>query len=162
MAGTAPVGDAGSVTPLGPTTTVFTYESGYQSLSFAIPTTGAHSIAFGVVDVNDTLGASGLLVDDVQVAAVPEPSSIALLLAGLALVAVMGRRQIAGQVIVRCIVGLHTVRLYRDAKHLLRGSDTLRPSDNFLAAIHKLGSKLFHQGIAALRIQGFKRRCRAS
>lgn len=86
---------ANTFTPLGPTATVFTYESGFQPLSFAITTSGAHSIAFGAVDVNDALGASALLVDDVRVTAVPEPSAVMLLLAGLALVAVTARRRIA-------------------------------------------------------------------
>ena len=86
---------ANTFTPQQPTATVFTSESGFQPSSFAISTSGLHSIAFGVVDVNGALGASALLVDDVRVTAVPEPSSVMLLLAGLAVVAVTARRRIA-------------------------------------------------------------------
>ena len=47
---------------------------------------GSHSLAFGVVDVNDVLGVSTLTVSDLNLAAgaVPEPGSLALMLAGLA------------------------------------------------------------------------------
>ncbi len=50
---------------------------------------GAHSLAFGVVDVNDVLGVSTLTVSDVNLAegAVPEPGSLALMLAGLGVLA---------------------------------------------------------------------------
>lgn len=47
---------------------------------------GAHTLAFGVVDVNDVDGVSTLSVSDVNLAsstAVPEPGSLALMLAGL-------------------------------------------------------------------------------
>ncbi len=51
---------------------------------------GVHTLAFGVVDVNDVLGVSTLSVSDVNLAAasaVPEPGSLALMLAGLGLLA---------------------------------------------------------------------------
>ncbi len=89
---------ANTFTASGPTLSVFTYETGFKSMSFALPASGAHSIAFGVVDVDDALGASALLVDNVTVTAVPEPSSVMLLLAGLALVGVTARRRIAALV----------------------------------------------------------------
>jgi len=78
---------ANTFTPSGITTTVFTNETGYQSLSAVIPTSGVHTIAFGVVDVNDGFGASAVLIDNVRIAAVPEPGSVVLMLAGLAMVA---------------------------------------------------------------------------
>jgi hypothetical protein len=71
----------------GPTSTVFTNETGYHAFSTVIPTSGAHTVAFGVVDVKDGLGASAVLIDDVRVTAVPEPGSVALTLAGLAMLA---------------------------------------------------------------------------
>jgi PEP-CTERM motif len=50
---------------------------------------GAHTLAFGVVDVNDVLGVSTLTVSDVNLATgvVPEPGSLALMLAGLGMLA---------------------------------------------------------------------------
>ena len=52
---------------------------------------GAHTFAFGVVDVNDVFGVSTLTVSDVNLAAitgsVPEPGTLALMLAGLGLLA---------------------------------------------------------------------------
>ena len=54
---------------------------------------GNHALAFGVVDVNDVVGATTLTVDGLLVSAIPEPMSGGLLLAGLAaLGAVAGRR----------------------------------------------------------------------
>ena len=52
---------------------------------------GAHTFAFGVVDVNDVFGVSTLTVSDVNLAAitgsVPEPGTLVLMLAGLGLLA---------------------------------------------------------------------------
>lgn len=47
---------------------------------------GAHTLAFGVVDINDVTGVSTLAVSalNVTAAAVPEPGSLALMLVGLA------------------------------------------------------------------------------
>ncbi len=60
--------------------------SGAFSYTFSA---GAHSLAFGVVDVNDVLGVSTLTVSDLNLAAgaVPEPGSLALVLAGLGVLA---------------------------------------------------------------------------
>ena len=41
-----------------------------------IPSSGMQTLAFGVVDVNGALGASAVMIDDVRVAAVPEPGSV--------------------------------------------------------------------------------------
>jgi hypothetical protein len=84
---------ANTFTTQGPTSTVFTNETGYQPFSLVIPTSGLHTVAFGVVDVNGALGASAMLVDNVRVAAVPEPGSVVLMAAGLVMVAgVVARR----------------------------------------------------------------------
>ena len=58
-------------------------QSGVFNYTFSA---GSHSLAFGVVDVNDVLGVSTLTVSDLNLAAgaVPEPGSLALMLAGLA------------------------------------------------------------------------------
>lgn len=74
---------ANTFTPQSPTLSVFTFESGYQPFNVSL-TAGSHTLSIGVVDVNDGLGSSALLVDHVAVAAVPEPGGWMLMLAGLA------------------------------------------------------------------------------
>ena len=59
----------------------FDEETGYQPFSFTIPKSGTYSLGLGVTDVRDTAVNSGLLIDNVAVAQVPEPSSILSLLA---------------------------------------------------------------------------------
>lgn len=58
--------------------------TGYQSFTHAFTSNGSHTLAFGVVDVGDTTVRSSLSVDSVQLSAVPEPQTVAMLLAGLA------------------------------------------------------------------------------
>jgi hypothetical protein len=66
--------------------------SGAFSYTFSA---GAHTLAFGVVDVNDVLGVSTLTISDMNLAAgtgaVPEPGSLALMLAGLGVLALRAR-----------------------------------------------------------------------
>jgi hypothetical protein len=50
----------------------------YAQFSYVVPTTGTHTLGFGVVDVGDSIIDSGLLVDSV-VAPIPEPGTLALL-----------------------------------------------------------------------------------
>lgn len=74
---------ANTFTPQGPTASVFTFETGYAPFTASL-SAGAHTLSIGVVDVNDSLGSSALLVDHVGVTAVPEPPVWALMLAGVA------------------------------------------------------------------------------
>ena len=71
-------------------------QTGFRSFSTTFSTTfstsGTHSLAFGVVDLNDSAVRSSLSVDQVQISAVPEPSSGALTLLGLALTGFFVRR----------------------------------------------------------------------
>ncbi|MDH5445613.1 MAG: PEP-CTERM sorting domain-containing protein [Gammaproteobacteria bacterium] len=62
----------------------FLEETGYNTFSFDIAESGSHTIAFGVFDTIDGSGASGLLVDNVNLVSVsvPEPSTLALMLLG--------------------------------------------------------------------------------
>jgi hypothetical protein len=55
--------------------TPFGQETGFQTFSFTIPTTGTYTLGFGATDVADNIVASGLLVDNVKLTPVPEPTS---------------------------------------------------------------------------------------
>lgn len=54
----------------------FDQQTGFQTSSFTVPTTGTYTLGVGVVNVNDTIGDSGLLVDNFSVKPVPETSSV--------------------------------------------------------------------------------------
>ena len=54
---------------------------------------GSHAISFGVVDVGDFNDTSALSIGDVRVSSVPEGSTLALMVAGLGLLAMHGRRR---------------------------------------------------------------------
>ncbi|GET37592.1 PEP-CTERM sorting domain-containing protein [Microseira wollei] len=55
--------------------TPFNEETGLQKFSFKIPTTGTYTLGLGVIDVADSIVDSGLLVDNVKLVSVPEPTS---------------------------------------------------------------------------------------
>ena len=67
---------ANTFSTLGATPTAFTFETGYKSVNVTLAASGQHDIAFGVVDVHDALGASGVLIDNVRVSAVPLPAGL--------------------------------------------------------------------------------------
>ena len=73
---------ANTFTPQSPTVSVFTFETGYVPFTRLL-SGGSHTVAFGVVDVNDSLGSSALLVDHVTVTPVPEPATLLLVFGGL-------------------------------------------------------------------------------
>jgi hypothetical protein len=65
-------------------------ETAYTGFTSAPLSAGAHTLAFGIIDIPDSLGASALAISGVNISAVPEPGSWLLLLTGAA---VMGWRQ---------------------------------------------------------------------
>jgi hypothetical protein len=70
------------------------FQTGYQSFSSSFTTSGTHTVAFGVVDLNDTAVRSSLSIDQVQISAVPEADVRIMLLAGMgSLVLLMKRRK---------------------------------------------------------------------
>lgn len=65
--------------PLVPSNTPFNWETTYQDGAW---NPGTYRIAFGVIDVFDDGIRSGLLIDAVSASAVPEPTSLALVMVG--------------------------------------------------------------------------------
>ncbi|MDB5998381.1 MAG: hypothetical protein JWP52_80 [Rhizobacter sp.] len=70
--------------------------SGVQTFSFTADHTGSLSLAFGVIDTGDYVGVSSLQVENLQssvISPVPEPTNVALLLAGLGVVGFVAKRR---------------------------------------------------------------------
>lgn len=63
--------------------TSFDNETGFNTFSYTIPTTGSYTLGIGVVDVGEPTRVSGLLVDKVE--AVPETSSTTISALGMLL-----------------------------------------------------------------------------
>lgn len=75
--------DASSALVAYPQNPPFIFHTGYQSFSFAIPVSGDYLLGIGVVNAGISRGnSSGLLVDDVALAPVPEPPTVWLFLVG--------------------------------------------------------------------------------
>lgn len=70
----------------------FVLETHYLTYTINIATTGTYTLGIGVVDGTTTDNASALLVDNISINPVPEPSTIGLTFAGVALLAVVRRR----------------------------------------------------------------------
>ena len=68
-------------------------ETGYQSFSYTISSSGTYTLGFGIVDRGDTAVNSALLIDNVQTSAVPEPMTILGSLAALGFAAIFQRRK---------------------------------------------------------------------
>lgn len=70
----------------------FNLSSGPHSFSFTITTAGTYTLGIGVVDATTSDTPSALLVDDIAVTPIPEPSTIGLGIAGALLLAALRRR----------------------------------------------------------------------
>lgn len=60
--------------------TSFSEETEFQTFSFTFDTAGTYTVGLGVADLVDTVVDSGLLVDNVDLESVPEPTSVLSLL----------------------------------------------------------------------------------
>lgn len=67
-----------------------------QSFSYTFGQSGMATLSFGVIDTVDYLGVSSLSVSNLSVTPVPEPSTYAMVLGGLALVGFIARRRRGG------------------------------------------------------------------
>ncbi len=70
----------------------FLLETHYQTFTVSVPTTGVYALGIGVVDGTTTDTPSALLVDNISVNPVPEPSTLGLTFAGATLLAAVRRR----------------------------------------------------------------------
>lgn len=71
----------------------FAAQTGYLQRSFTFTVAGDYSLGFGVVNATDQFGSSALLVDNVSITAVPEPTSLAsLMVLGGAVLSLRRRR----------------------------------------------------------------------
>lgn len=76
--------------------TAFAAETGFRTFAFTIPSTGTYTLSIGVMNVGDGGTNSGLLVDNVRLTAVPEPSGLTLsALGGFCVAAAIGGGRIA-------------------------------------------------------------------
>lgn len=84
--------NSGLLHPTDPSNTVFNLETGYQTATISIINTGTYTLGIGVSDATDKDVQSGLLVDNIQVTAVPEPTTIGFSVAGAALLVALRKR----------------------------------------------------------------------
>ena len=85
------LGDTNS--SLGLSSTNFNQETGSQNFSYTFSADGAYSLGLGIVDVIDTSDSSALVVDNIQVKTVPEPSTIFGLIISIGSFGLLKRRK---------------------------------------------------------------------
>ncbi|MDE5082377.1 MAG: PEP-CTERM sorting domain-containing protein [Trichodesmium sp. St18_bin1] len=85
------LGDTNS--SLGLSSTNFIQETGSQNFSYTFSADGAYSLGLGIVDVIDTSNSSALVVDNLQVKTVPEPSTIFGLIISIGSFGLLKRRK---------------------------------------------------------------------
>lgn len=78
--------------PTNASNTVFALETGYQTVTISITTTATYILGIGVMDATTTDNPSGVLIDNIQVTPVPEPTTIAFSIAGASLLVALRSR----------------------------------------------------------------------
>ena len=68
-------------------------QTGWLDYATTFTTGGTHTILFGVVDVGDSLDTTALSITGVNISAVPESSGVAMMAAGVGLLALQARRR---------------------------------------------------------------------
>ena len=89
--------DASAALTVNANLTSFNFESGYRTVNFTALTSGSYTFSIGVMDAG-TVGTlqSGLLLDNIQVIAIPEASTLAFaLIGGVGAVGLIRRRRTA-------------------------------------------------------------------
>jgi hypothetical protein len=72
--------------------TPFNLQSGWGTVTIDIATATNYTLVIGVADAANSAGASGLLIDNISVAPIPEPSTFGLIVAGAISFAAVRRR----------------------------------------------------------------------
>jgi len=75
-----------------PSNTVFGLETGYHTVSITITTAATYTLGIGVMDATTADNPSGVLIDNIVVTPVPEPTTVAFSVAGAALLVALRRR----------------------------------------------------------------------
>jgi hypothetical protein len=84
--------NSGLLHPTTDGTNPFNLETGYQTLTINIVSTGTYTLGLGVSDATTVDNPSGLLIDNIQVIPVPEPTTIGFSVAGAALLVALRKR----------------------------------------------------------------------
>lgn len=84
--------DAITVTPSSPPGNPFNLQSGWQTTTITISQAGNYTLGIGLMDSRGLTGPSAVMIDNIAVNAVPEPSTLGLILAGGVSLAAMRRR----------------------------------------------------------------------
>lgn len=86
----ADTSDAGSIVPLNGSP--FNLQSGWQTVTINITSAASYTLAIGIMDAANSAGASGLLIDNITITPVPEPSTVAFGIAGAVLLIALRSR----------------------------------------------------------------------